>query len=47
MPEQLQDLIPVTEEMFAVYEGTHEYEDVHYEQIRVYNQLLPYLRASL
>ncbi|PTL06188.1 glycosyltransferase family 2 protein [Staphylococcus gallinarum] len=36
MPEQLQDLIPVTEEMFAVYEGTHEYEGVHYEQIRVY-----------
>ncbi|MCG7338731.1 DUF5776 domain-containing protein [Staphylococcus sp. ACRSN] len=36
MPESLKDLIPVKEEMFAVYEGTHFISDNFYESIRVY-----------
>ncbi|RIP33614.1 glycosyltransferase family 2 protein [Staphylococcus gallinarum] len=36
MPVALQDLLPVTEEMFAVYEGTRDIDGEYYEQIKVY-----------
>lgn len=36
MPVALQDLLPVTEEMFAVYEGTRDIDGEYYERIKVY-----------